>query len=82
MVETGDQARPIRLDARHAVVEDPFATGSPERIELTIQQLAILAGRNPGVADRRHGALPPVMTRTDGGPLIGVDWPQSSEKPY
>src|SRR3954465_13935399 len=63
MVETGDQAGPIGLDASHTVVEDPFTAGGPESIELAIQELTILSSRDPGVADRRHGALPPVVTR-------------------
>src|SRR3954449_8598948 len=82
MVETGDQAGPIGLDASHTVVEDPFTAGSLESIELAIQELAILSSRDPGVADRRHGALPPVVTRTGIDPLIGLDAPPSSEKPY
>ena len=59
VIQAGHKAGPICMKAARPVLEYPVALGCLQSIELTIQNLALLARRNPGITNRRHAVHQP-----------------------
>ena len=55
MVEAGGEHRSVGVGPRAVLLEDAFAAGRPEGVELAVEDLASLDGGDAGVADEAHG---------------------------
>ena len=75
VIEAGLEPGPIGLGARGAVLEDALASGLGQGVELAVEDLPVLGGRHPRVADQPHRA--PSILSACRGPFAARDKPTS-----